>query len=39
LRAKAASRVLANLAPEQKTKALEAIATALEQASADIVFS
>jgi glutamate-5-semialdehyde dehydrogenase len=38
LLAKAASRALATLSPEQKLKALEAMAAALEQASSDILF-
>jgi len=38
LKAKAASRVLAGLSPELKTRALEAMAAALEQASGDIIF-
>jgi glutamate-5-semialdehyde dehydrogenase len=38
LRAKAASRTLASLNSEQKNKALEAMAAALEQASSDILF-
>ncbi len=38
LRAKAASRVLAQLLPVQKKRALEAMATALERGSSDILF-
>jgi glutamate-5-semialdehyde dehydrogenase len=38
LRAKAASRSVAELTPDQKKKSLEAMATALEQAENDILF-
>src|SRR2546425_318290 len=38
LRAKTASRALAELSADAKKRALEAMATALEQASADILF-